>query len=142
MCRLVSIKSNDGQCIEVADIKKSYIENIISSASKCKQIHAVILFGSALEERCTEKSDIDIAIISKYTVDKLSGIKSYSRFVNEIYEMDLAQEYDKLYFKSLEEIEEQKEDAHICKELVQKGKVIYRNSMLLQSVSHLSGINY
>lgn len=126
MCRLVSIMSNDGQCIEVADIKKSYIEKIISSASKCKHIDAIILFGSALEERCTEKSDIDIAIISKYTVDKLSGIKSYSKFVSEIYELDLSQEYDKLYFKSLSEIEEKKEEAHICNELVQKGKIIYR----------------
>ena len=99
MCRLVSIMSNDGQCIEVADIKKNYIEKIISSASKCKHIDAIILFGSALEERCTEKSDIDIAIISKYTVDKLSGIKSYSKFVSEIYESNLFQEYDIVYFK-------------------------------------------
>ncbi len=126
MCKLVSIMSNSGELIRVADIKKVYIQNIILSASKCKPIEAVILFGSALEERCTDKSDIDIAIISKYTVDKLCRIKSYSEFMNDIYELDLSQEYDKLYFKSFSEIEQKKDEAHICKELIEKGKTIYR----------------
>lgn len=126
MCRMVNILSNDGSEIRVAEIKKAYIENIITSASKCRQIDAVILFGSALEERCTENSDIDFAIISKYSVDKLSSLKSFANFVNAMYDCDAKQEYDRLYFKSFSEIEDKQEEVGVCRELLNKGKVIYR----------------
>lgn len=129
MCKLVDIKLNDGTYIKVADIKKRYIENIISSASKCKQIDYIILFGSALEERCTDESDIDIAIISKYTIDRLSKLESYLKFITEVYDLNLYQEYDRLYFKSLSEIEENEYEAYICKELIQKGKIIYKKAV-------------
>lgn len=126
MCKLVGITSNLGEMIKVADIKKKYIQNIIESASKCKSIEAVILFGSALEERCTDNSDIDIAIISKYTVNGLCRLKSYIKFMSDIYGFDLSQEYDRLYFKSFSEIEEKKDETYICKELIEKGKIIYK----------------
>jgi len=126
MCKLVEIKSNNGESIKVAEIKKNHIQNIISNASKCQSIDAIILFGSALEERCTDESDIDIAIISKYTVDGLSRLKSYSDFIRNIYEMDMSQEYDKLYFKSFSEIEQKQDKVQICKELAENGKTIYR----------------
>lgn len=39
---------------------------------------------------------------------------------------DINQSYDILYFKSLDGIAEQEETVDICRELLQKGKVIYR----------------
>lgn len=128
MCKLVTIQSNTGESIRVADIKKHYIQNIIFNAPKCKSIDAIILFGSALEERCTENSVIVIVIISKYTLNKLCSIKSYSDFMKSIYELNLSQEYDKLYFKSFTEIEQKESEVLICKELLAKGKTIYRKA--------------
>ena len=60
MCRLVDIKTNHGEDIRIADVKRDEIINIINAASLCKKIDVLILYGSALEDRCNEKSDIEI----------------------------------------------------------------------------------
>ena len=62
------------QDILVSSIKEEYVKNIINCASLCNKIDAIILFGSVLEERCTEKSDIDFVVVSKYTVSQLDSI--------------------------------------------------------------------
>jgi predicted nucleotidyltransferase len=126
MCKLQSVNTNYGTSVEVADIKKKYIENIIDAAAQCRQISEIILFGSALEERCNEKSDIDIAIISRQTINSLCKNKGFEKFVETVYSMDFKQDYDRLYFSSMEEIEQKKSDVPICRELADKGKVIYR----------------
>ena len=66
MCQLVSLDVN-GKTINVASLKIKYIKNIIDNISRCNLIDKVVLFGSSLEERCTENSDIDIAIFGKKT---------------------------------------------------------------------------
>lgn len=126
MCKLVTIQTNFGDSIHVAEIKKNSIQNIVNSAVECKDISGIIVFGSSLEECCTEESDIDIAIISKKNVNELSKLLGFKRFLSRLYEVDNTQEYDRLYFKSIEEIEKQKNIVPICKELMQKGKLIYR----------------
>lgn len=126
MCRLVTLQTNYGTNINVAEIKKKHIENILSSAPLCKQISAIMLFGSSLEERCTNNSDIDLVIISDNSLNKLSQTKAFDKFMNNLYSYDMEQEYDRLYFKSMKEIEEKKDDIPICNELMQKGKIIYR----------------
>lgn len=126
MCRLVPLMTSFKTEISVADIKKRHIENIIESAEKCDKIDAIVLFGSALEDRCKEDSDIDFAIISKHTVSSLCRYKSFHEFSSQLYSKDLDQDYDILYFKSLEEIEDKKDHVGVCKELAQKGKVIYK----------------
>lgn len=126
MCRLVTIQTNYGTSIDVAEIKKKHIENILNSAPLCKQISAIMLFGSSLEKRCTNKSDIDLVIISNSSLNKLSQLKAFDMFMNCLYSYDMEQEYDRLYFKSIKEIEEKKDDIPIYNELMRKGKVIYR----------------
>ncbi|MBD5508819.1 MAG: hypothetical protein HDR05_12450 [Lachnospiraceae bacterium] len=126
MSKLIDIKTNTGNTIKVADIKSSHIQNIIKEAQKCTSIDAIILFGSSLEERCTEKSDIDIVIISKYTVNRLCDIKSYNKFMDSVYDFDLTQSYDKLYFHSIDEIYDDNNDELIFRELREKGKIIYQ----------------
>ncbi len=128
MCKLVSLNTNYGAEIQVADIKKTFIDNIIELAPLCKQISEIILFGSALEEKCTDKSDIDIAIISNLTINALCKNKGFSKFIEAVYNIDLSQDYDRVYFTSIEEIEKKQEVAPICKELLQKGKIIYRRT--------------
>ena len=127
----------------VADYKAEIIRHIISTAKKCPDIDAIMLFGSVLEERCKEKSDIDIVIISKKTVNALSDRKSFNEIscyddisndiknkidadYYDLYLLDFAQEYDFLYFKSIDEIYQKKEKAPICKELAEKGQIIYK----------------
>lgn len=126
MCRLVMMRTNFQTEVAIADIKKTYIENIIQSAERCNKIDAIVLFGSSLEDRCKDESDIDIAVISKYTVSRLCKYKSFRDFTDSIYRKDMNQSYDILYFKSLDEIAEKEETVDVCRELLQKGKVIYK----------------
>lgn len=126
MCKMTKIKTNFNEEINVADIKHKHISNIIKHAENCKSIAEIILFGSSTEERCTSSSDIDIAIISDKTVTELDKLSSFKKFIYNIYSFDTTQEYDRLYFKSYDEIEKNKKNVPICKEIIQKGKRIYR----------------
>ena len=128
MCELVKIKTNFGEEVSIAEIKREHISNLIKHAENCKPIIEIILFGSSIEERCTSSSDIDIAIISNKTVTELDKTSSFKRFLFNVHSFDIAQEYDRLYFKSFDEIEKNKDNIPICKELIQKGKRIYRRS--------------
>lgn len=141
MCDLSEI-TVCGRCIRVADIKKEYIENIIKSIPLCKAIDKVILFGSALERRCKDSSDVDIAIFGKYPKSKMFKLKSYNDFVEAIVSYGGLQDYDLLYYTmdelSMEEgfpakkgqyTEERKalEDRQISGIMqdIRKGEVIY-----------------
>ena len=124
MCSLAAL-STDSQ-VHVADIKKSIIENIITIADVCKEIDYIILFGSSLEDRCTEQSDIDLAIISNITRTKFLRSKSYDKFTTALYNIDDEQTYDILQFNSLEDL--QKKDSAVCRDIVSKGKIIYRRN--------------
>lgn len=118
MCRLVKF----GQGYQVADIKLPYIENIIRRANSCPHIEKVILFGSALEERCTDKSDIDIAVFGDLSKGKYYTTREYRQFVDGIFDFGFEQDYDILYFK-----EGANYKAPILRE-IEKGAVIYRRT--------------
>ena len=125
MCKLVTIDTNINTEVKVSEYKQNQILCIIRLAASCDEIDQIILFGSALEEKCTETSDIDFVVISKYPVSVLSKRKGYRDFLKQLYMSDdFVSEYDILYFKSAEEISENKED-RICAEINEKGKVIY-----------------
>ena len=79
MCRVVELNI-DGRLIRVADVKQKYMANIIDAAPKCDYIDRVVLFGSACGQRCTEESDIDLAILgnqTKYIADRLALISTW-----------------------------------------------------------------
>ena len=97
MSKLVEFKGG-----YVAEIKYRYIQNIIDQAKKCKNITKIILFGSSIEDRCTEESDIDIAVFGEKTVGKYELSKEYKDFRSNIFSFDFDQEYDILYFKNTE----------------------------------------
>ncbi len=118
MCKLIT-KQIDNREIRVADIKSSYIDNIINSAKLCDQINRIVLFGSAIEERCTEESDIDIAVYGSKPENKMLLSKSYKAFVRGIFSYDLFQDYDILYFQ-----EGTEEDLSIQKD-IRKGIILY-----------------
>ncbi len=124
MCEMAVLKTNTGTQIHVADIKKTIIERIILIASVCKEIDYIILFGSSLENKCTERSDIDIAIISNTSRSKFLRSKSYSRFTTALYNIDEEQCYDILQFNSMEDLK--KKSSPVCRDIVNKGKIIYR----------------
>ena len=124
MCKLSKINTNYGATINVADIKKASISNIIDAASGCDKIDYIYLFGSALENRCKEQSDIDIAIISNISRSKLFKNKSYDEFTSKIYSKSLDQDYDILFFESQEDLNSSND--LICKEILQKGQILYK----------------
>lgn len=80
---------------------KSDINNIVDSAKKCSFIDKIILFGSSIDERCTEDSDIDLAIFGNQTKYKCLNSKEYRQFAEDLYSFDdFSQSYDLLYFKT------------------------------------------
>jgi len=87
------------------------------------KIDYIYLFGSSLEERCKQNSDIDIALILNVVRSRLFRDKGFNLFINKLYSIDNEQDYDRLYFKSLEEL--QSRDEIVCKEIINKGKIIY-----------------
>ena len=129
MCKLVNIKTNNGEEVRVADIKREEIMNVIKAASLCKKIDMLILYGFALEDRCDERSDIDIAVVSKYPISKLCKLKSFHDFTTYIYKYNMDQEYDFLYFKSYDEINQSQDSEMIASEIMKKGKIIYRGTV-------------
>ena len=121
MCRLVSLRTGNRE-IKVADIKKDCIKNIISNARLCKEIKKIILFGSALEERCQEDSDIDIAVFGMHTKNMMFRLKSYRDFVNAVVTFGKWQDYDVLYFDMTDQ-----GDAGIMSE-IERGVVLYERA--------------
>ncbi len=119
MCT-VSVMDISGRSIKVADIKKKYMLNIVDAASKCDIIDRVILFGSSIEERCTEDSDIDIAVFGKQNPSRVLSSKKYERFARQLYAYDNHnQGYDILYFK-----QGTKSNSPIMESIL-RGEVIY-----------------
>ena len=102
MCKMVPLK--DGRY--VAESKLDYILNICNQAKKCPSISKVVLFGSALEDRCTEKSDIDIAVFGDMSKGKYLQSKEFRDFRGRLFQYDLNQDYDILYFDNAEKNED------------------------------------
>ena len=91
----------DGRTIHMADIKQKYIENIIDAAKKCDYIDRIILFGSSLEERCRNDSDMDLAIFGNQPEGKCLTSAKYRKFARQLSSYDnFNQNYDLLYFKT------------------------------------------
>lgn len=73
MCKMRNLTEN----IRVAAIKYDYI---IKQTQKCKNISKIILFGSSIEERCQQKSDIDIAVFGEKKANFLFKISRVPQF--------------------------------------------------------------
>ena len=100
MCKVVKMKIGD-RTIRVADIKKKYIENIVDAARECDYIDRVVLFGSSIESRCKEDSDIDLAVFGNVCMSRCLRSKKNLNFVSRLSEFDnLLQRYDILYFRT------------------------------------------
>lgn len=123
MCNLIPIQTNTGEIVKVASIKADTIKKISELTSLCSKIDYIYIFGSSLTEKCTHKSDIDIAIISNITRSKLFRNKEYTEFTNKLYGIDPEQDYDILQFNSLEAIKKSKDI--ICMDILIEGRLIY-----------------
>ena len=100
MCKVTAYTIN-GRTIRMADIKQKYIPNIIDAAQKCDYIDKIILFGSSLEERCREDSDIDLAVFGNQPSGKCLTSAKYRKFARQLSTYDdFRQNYDLLYFKT------------------------------------------
>ncbi len=81
-----------------------------------------MLFGSSIEERCTEKSDIDIAVFGTQSKNKYLDSKEFKRFQDSLFLFDLNQDYDILYFSD----DKQYQDAILND--INNGTEIYRST--------------
>jgi predicted nucleotidyltransferase len=104
----------------MADIKQRYIPNIIEAARKCEYIDKVVLFGSSLEDRCKEQSDIDLAVFGNLPRGKCLVSKKFREFYRQLILFDdLNQAYDVLYFKT------GKKDTSLIMQEIESGEVLY-----------------
>lgn len=94
MCRMVSFAGDK----KVADIKLKHIQNIAEQALTAKNINRIMLFGSATEDRCTERSDIDIAVFGDLAKAAYLRSKEFKQFQDRVFMFDMDQDYDILYF--------------------------------------------
>ena len=100
MCRVIETDVGDRK-VKIAEIKQKYLMNIIDAARECNYVDRIVLFGSSIEERCTEESDIDLAVFGNLTRGKCLTSKKYEKFLTRIYSYDdFNQAYDILYFKT------------------------------------------
>ena len=63
MCKLVPLQLENGDIVNVAEHKREQLNRYLSIFKYLSGIRQVILFGSALEERCDERSDIDLCML-------------------------------------------------------------------------------
>lgn len=127
MCQMVSIKTNFDTEIQVADIKKDVIENIIKAASVCTKICQIILFGSAIENRCQEDSDVDMLVVSDITRSRLYKDKGYQEFLKRLHEKDeYEQRYDVICVHGMEELYQKQDSVGLFRDVIEFGQTLYR----------------
>ena len=116
MCNLVPTQLC-GQTVNVAEHKVKKIKKYLEVFPKLKSVDKVYLFGSALETRCNEDSDIDFLLSyndSKRYIEEKS--LTLPELYSEWYEDDalsLPREYNQLILTGA------------IREALRKGKVIY-----------------
>ncbi len=93
MCRLIPYKNK-----KIADIKLHHINNIVEQAQNAPNISRIMLFGSSLEEKCSKKSDIDIAVFGIKSKSRYIDSGEFKRFKRRLFSFDWDQDYDVLYF--------------------------------------------
>lgn len=129
MCQLIPVKTNFNTEIEVADIKKDIIENIIEAAGACTRICQIILFGSVIESRCTEDSDVDMLVISDTSRSRLYKDKSYREFLKRLHDKDdYEQMYDVICVHGMEEIYQYQDTVSLFRDVIDYGKTLYRRA--------------
>lgn len=116
MCRMASFEGDK----KVADIKLRHIQNIAEQASTANNINRIVLFGSATEERCTERSDIDIAVFGDLSKAAYLRSKEFKQFQDRVFLFDMDQDYDILYFS------ENKNNRDLILQNIYMGTEIYR----------------
>lgn len=62
MCKLVPFKAQTGKTVMVADIKVDKLNKYLEMFPKLASIDKVVLFGTALSDRCTEESALDLLL--------------------------------------------------------------------------------
>ena len=122
MCKVITMNV-DNRKFRVAEIKKKYMTNIIDAAKKCDFIERVVLFGSSIEDRCRESSDIDIAVFGNQIRSKALSSKKYEQFARQVFAFsNFDQDYDILYFKSGSNIK------NLSMDDITKGEVLYERT--------------
>ena len=130
MCNIIEYNAG-GRIIHIADIKKEYIDNIINAAGDCDYIDKVVLFGSCLEDRCKEDSDIDLAIFGNVSRGKCLTSNIYEEFLTRVFAYNnYCQAYDILYFKTGE-----KNNSSIIAD-INRGEILYETE---HQVNHGAG---
>lgn len=127
MCQMIHVKTNFNTEIEVADIKKEIIENILEAVNACTKICQIILFGSVIESRCTEDSDVDILVVSEISRSKLYRDKGFQEFLKKLHDKDnYEQMYDVICVHGMDEIYKNKSETNLFQDIIKNGKTLYR----------------
>ena len=78
--------------VKVNQIKERFLRRFLEAVEKEKHVQRVYLFGSVLEERCTEESDIDFYIVGDVTLFKTGNLFSrLKEYMNDYDSWDITE---------------------------------------------------
>ena len=119
MCKLVPFKAQTGKTVMVADIKVDKLNKYLEIFPKLGSIDKVILFGTALSNRCTEESDLDLLLFynDKFLYGHDMSITLLEEFPDSCYDTTLG-------ISSTKDISE---PIGVVREALQRGVILYVN---------------
>lgn len=117
MVNLVPLRVNTGETVMVADIMVVSLKKYLKIFPEFSIVKKIILFGSTLEERCCEESDVDLYVVHDGTR------KEFSDFLYEILEKCDVAVYDDILGSTEEELNES--SCCFLHKVREEGKVIY-----------------
>jgi predicted nucleotidyltransferase len=116
----------------IADVKRTDVTTLVSMFEKYKSVNpvvdAVVLFGSAVTQDCTDESDLDIVIIGKGV---RKNIEKFSVMLTEFYRY-VDTEVDILYADSVTEIQEMSHKHPVYIDVLKEGKIIWQDNQSIR----------
>ena len=119
MCRLVPLKLENGRTVRVAEYKVEKLKHYLQIFPLLPSVDKVVLFGSALETRCREESDIDFLL---YYNDRAKFREDMSLRMPELFP-------DSVYDDMLRLPTGARAERGVQKEAEEKGIVFYEPSV-------------
>lgn len=108
-------------------VKGKYMCQMVQVKTNCTRIRQIILFGSVIESRCTEDSDVDMLVVSDISRSRLYKDKGYREFLKKLHDKDdYEQMYDVICVHGMDEVYQKQDTVCLFRDVIENGKTLYR----------------